>query len=71
MFGWKSKGLPEESITTPSTPGNSYAPKLIFVHNWVIAVILEGIKQEKASFTHVNVVNFFIVYELDTWLLYS
>ena len=57
--------MSKESITSPATSDNSYTPKLIFIHN-SISVTLEGIKQDKVSFTHRNVVNVFIVYGLDT-----
>ena len=69
ILGWKSKGLLEESITTPITADNSFAAKLTYIHNPKIAVKFEGncLKQEKVSFTHRNVVNIFIVYELVVW----
>ena len=40
-----------------------------WIHNSEIAVDFRGryLKQVKATFTHRNVINVFIVYELDTW----
>ena len=46
---------------------NSFTPKFTYIHNTKIAVKLEGncLKQNKVCSTHENVVNSFIVYELD------
>ena len=32
-FEWKPKGFSEETITTPATLNNSFAPKLAYVYN--------------------------------------
>ena len=32
-LAWKFKGLSGESITSTTTPGNSLAPKLKWIHN--------------------------------------
>ena len=70
MFGWKSKGLSEESIITPATPGNGLAPRLIYINNAKIRVKFDGscLKEDKVSFTRGNVINFFTVYELNIGL---
>ena len=49
---WKSKGLSEESITTPATLDNSFATKLSYIHNSKIAVKFQGncLKQKKVIF---------------------
>ena len=66
----KSKRLPEEIITTPTTSGNRFFPKLIYVYNSKIAVKIEEncLKQDKVSFTRGDVGKHFIVYGLDIWL---
>ena len=33
IVAWKSKALLEETIKPPTTPGNSIAPKLKWIHN--------------------------------------
>ena len=54
-------------MTTPATWDYSLTPKLTYIHNFKIAVKFEGnsLKQDELSLTHGNVVNIFIVYELD------
>ena len=63
IIAWKSKGLSTENIKTLTAPDNSIAPELS-----KIAVKFNGgcLKQNKATFTHKNVMNLFIVYELYT-----
>ena len=58
-----------ESIKPPTTPNNSLTSKLKWIHNSKIAVEFKDIclKQEKVTFTYRNVVNVFIVCDLDTW----
>ena len=53
----------------PTTSDNSLAPKLTFIRNAKIPIEIEGscLKQDEATFTHRNVVNLFLVYELDMW----
>ena len=52
ILRWKSKGLSEESITTPATLDNSFATKLSYIHNSKIAVKFQGncLKQNKVTF---------------------
>ena len=59
----------EASITTPYISENSFALKPTYIHSSKIAINCEEtcLKQGKVSFTHNNVVNDFIVYELDIW----
>ena len=69
IFAWKSKGLSEDSIKTPVTPDNIFAPKLTFIYNGKIGAKFKGsclIQDDKISFTHRYVINSFIIYELDT-----
>ena len=68
---WNSKGLSGGSINPLTTDNNSLAPKLNrkkWIHNSKIAVEFEGsfLNQDKATFTHSNVVNMFIIYESGT-----
>ena len=60
--------MSEESTKSPIASGNSLAPKLTFIHDAKIEVKFEGScsNQNITSFSHRNVVNLFIVYELDT-----
>ena len=69
IFGWKSEGLSENSITIRATSDNSFDPKLTYIHYSEIAVKFEGncLKQDKVSFSQRNAVNPFVVYELDIW----
>ena len=48
---------------------NIVAPKVTYIHSFTIAVKFEGnyLKQDKISFTHRNVIHFFIVFELGTY----
>ena len=67
-FGKKPKMFSKENIRA-ALSDNSLAPALTYIHNSRITVKFEGncLKRDKVSFTHRNVVNFCIVYELDTW----
>ena len=62
IIAWESKRLSDESIELPTTPGNSLASRLKWIHNPKIA--LEG--ADKTAFTDRNMVNLFIFRELDT-----
>ena len=64
---WESKGLSNEIFTPPYTANKSLFPKLIWNES---RIRFKGscLKQEdKTPFTPKNVVNIFIVYELNTW----
>ena len=65
---WESKGLSNEKFKPPYI-ANKSSPKLVW-YNSRINLKFKGscLKQEnKAAFTQKNVVNVFIVYELDSW----
>ena len=69
IITWKKKGLFDESIKVSIiTPGNGVAPKLKWIDNSKIAAEFRGscFEQDKATFTHGNVGDLFLVYELDT-----
>ena len=59
--------MSKETITT--TSDNSFAPKITDIHNSKIALKFEGncLKQDKVSFAQRNMVNIFVVYEVNTW----
>ena len=65
---WESKGLSNEKFTPPYTANKNFSPKLVWINSSRIRLEFKGscLKQEdKAPFTLNNVVNLFIVYELD------
>ena len=66
---WKSKGLSNEKIKPPITANYNLFPKHIWMNNSKMRVRFKGscLKQDKVPFTPRNVVNLFIVYELDAW----
>ena len=63
---WKSKGLSDESIKHPTTSNNSLAPSLnpLDVRTRVKS---DGIclKEDEVTFTHGNLVNIYIVCEIN------
>ena len=68
-FRWKLKRLSDESVTNPAAPGKGLPPRLNYITNAKIQVTFIGssLKQYKASFTHGNIVNVSLIYELDIW----
>ena len=58
-----------EKIKPPYTENKSLSPKLTWMNNSKIRLRFTGscLKQDKTTFTPNNVVNFYIVYELDRW----
>ena len=67
---WKAKGLSNGKFTCVYVANVSVCPKLICMNNSKIKLKFRGnyLKQEnKALFTPNNVVNLFIVYELNRW----
>ena len=66
---WDSKGFSNEKFTPPYTANKSLSTKLVW-NNYRIRLRFEVscLKQEdEAPFTPNNVVNLYIVYELDRW----
>ena len=61
--------MSNEKIKPPYTANKSLSPKLIWMNNSKIRLRFTGscLKRDKESFTPNNVVNLFIVYELDKW----
>ena len=62
---WKSKRWPDEKYSSPTTSNNSLNPALTY-YGTKTRVRFTGscLKQHKITFTHKNVVNIYIVYEL-------
>ena len=65
VSSWKCKGLSAESIKPPNTSNNSSTPEL---NNYGTKTRLKFtgncLKQSKNRYTHSNIVNIYIVYEL-------
>ena len=69
MPKWKSKGLSNEKFMPSFTSNNSLSPKLVWMNNSRIRLEFIGgcLKEDKAPFKPNNVVNLYIVYELNIW----
>ena len=65
ILSWKTRGLFAESIKPPTTSDNSLTPESSY-YDYNIGVKFTGscLKQPKITYTHKNVVNIYIVYEL-------
>ena len=68
VVSWKSKALSDEKLTTPKTNDNSLSLSIKWYENLNFCLIFKGscLKQKDATFTPPIIINFFIVYELDT-----
>ena len=66
---WESKWLPQEKINPPFTANQILSPQRVWMNNSRIRLQFKGswLKHYKVTITPNNVVNLFIVYELDTW----
>ena len=67
-LSWKSKGLSDESIKLPSSSNNSLAWALNYFDTKT-RVKFNGscLIQDKITFTHGEIVNIYIVYEINLW----
>ena len=66
ILGQKSKGFSKECIATTATSDKSFNHKLSCIYNSKIAIKVEGnCLKDKVSFNCGNVINDFIVYDLD------
>ena len=64
VSSWKSKGLSNERIDTPTTSDNGLAPSLNYIGTRTrVKFVGSCLKQEKIRFTHGKIVNIYIVYE--------
>ena len=62
---WQSKGLSNESIKSPTISDNSINPRLNYYGVKIrVYFTKKCLKQPKFTFTHKNIVNIYIVYEL-------
>ena len=68
ISAWKSKGLSDESIKPPATFNNNLAPAISYIGVKARAEF-DGncLKQNKTTFTQGNIVNLYIVYEINLW----
>ena len=66
VVSWNSKGLSTEKLTIPTTTDNSLSPSIKWYENSNFCLIFKGscLKQENATFTPPDIINFFNVYEL-------
>ena len=65
VSSWKSKTLSAETIKLPSTSDNSLTPGVSYYGTKTRVKFTEScLKQSKMSYTHVTIVNIYIVYEL-------
>ena len=67
---WESKGLSDEKIKPPLTADKSLSPKLAWINGSRIRLrfTVSCLRQKYATYTSNNVVNLFIVYELNRCL---
>ena len=65
VLSWRCKGISNESIKPPTTSNNSLTPELnYYATKTRVKFVRSCLKQSKNSYTHVQVVNIYIVYEL-------
>ena len=65
ISSWKSKGLSDESIKSPSTCNEILNPSVDYVSSKSrVKFYGDCLKQEKITFNHRKVVNIYIVYEI-------
>ena len=62
VVSWKSEGL-------STATDNIFSPLIKWYKNLNFCLIFKGscLKQQKATYTHPNIIIYFIVYELDKW----
>ena len=65
ILSWKSKGLPDDGIKSPSAPNSFLDPSLDYLDH-KIRVKFSGscLKQDKLTYTHGKIVNIYTVYEI-------
>ena len=68
LSAWESKGLSNKSNNPPAKSDDSLAPSLNYISNKTRAKFGGScLGQEKITFTHVKIVNIYIVYEINLW----
>ena len=66
IYFWKSKGLPDDNITAPTTSDYKLNSQLSYIGTKTrVAFRGSCLKQDKITFNHGKVVNTYIVYKLD------
>ena len=66
ILSWISKGLSNESIKLPSAPNNFLTPSLNYLGTKTRVKFSESyLKQDKVTYNHENIVNIYIVYEIN------
>ena len=66
ISSWKSKGLSDETIITPSSRINFFSPSLNYLRTKIrIKFNRSCLKQDKITYTHGKIVNIYIVYEIN------
>ena len=70
MLSWKSKGLSDESIQSPSASNKILNPSVYCVGTKA-RIKFDGncLKQEKITFNHGEIVSIYIVYEIEGMLI--
>ena len=66
VISWESKDLSSESIVTPN---NNLSVTIKWYRNSNFSLVFKGscLKQDRATFTSRNIINVYVVCELDTW----
>ena len=68
LVAWQPKTLSNENISCPTTSNNSLSSKLKWYNSEIRLEFKSScLKQDKVTFTPNNVVNLFIVHELNRW----
>ena len=68
ISAWKSRGLSGESIHPPSLSYNSLPSSLNYIGSKTrVKFVRSYLKQDKITFTHKNIVNIYIVSEINFW----
>ena len=69
VISWKSKDLLNEKLNTLTTNDNSLSPSINWYGDSNYCLLFKGsyLKQKNAPYTSPNRIDFFIVYQLDTW----
>ena len=66
ISSWQSKGLSDEGIKPPATSDYKLNPKVNYYGTKTRLEFREScLKQDKSTFNHGKIVNFYIVYEID------
>ena len=70
VVSWAAKCLPAEKLTAFTTSVNSISPLIKWYKNSNVCFIFKWscLKPTNFTFTPTNIINIFIIYELDIWL---